>query len=88
MSKTTVLPLEPDLPEWGRRLTRYRKEQDLSQVELAERLARATGQKLDQSYVSKIERGVRPPTDAQKTALARILKTTVWLLFPYPDDLR
>lgn len=85
-NRTQVLPLEPDVAMWGRRLTRRRIEQKLSQVELGQRLAKLTGQKLDQSYISKLERGVRPPTDAQKTALARILATTVWALFPYPDD--
>ena len=89
MSKTvTVVPLEPDLNVWGHRLAQRRNEQGFSQVELGQKLAAMTGQKLDQSYISKLERGVRPPTDAQKTALARILATTVWALFPYPDDVR
>lgn len=83
-----LAPLEPDLDEWGRRLAARRGKRRLSQVELARRLALMTGQKTDQSLISKLERGIRPPTEAQRTALARILNTTVWALFPYPDDVR
>jgi transcriptional regulator with XRE-family HTH domain len=58
----------------------------MSQTTLGRRLADMTDQKLDQSYVSKVERGDRPPTEAQRTAIARILASTVWALFPYPED--
>jgi len=88
MGNTKAAPLEPDLTLWGERVAAARGERELSQVVLAARLAKATGLKIDQSYVSKIERGLRAPTEAQRTALARILKTTVWALFPYPDDVR
>ena len=89
MSETAdVLPLEPDLELWGHRIAERRAKLHFSQVQLAGYLTRVTGQKLDQSYVSKLERGVRAPTEPQRTALARILSTTVWALFPYPDDVR
>jgi transcriptional regulator with XRE-family HTH domain len=88
MGNTKAAPLDPDLALWGARVADRRGELALSQVVLAERLAKTTGDKIDQSYVSKIERGLRAPTERQRTAFARVLKTTVWALFPYPDDVR
>jgi len=52
----------------------------VSQVDLAARL-QILGLKIDQSAVSKIERGRRPVLDLEIVALAKALKVSVaWLL--------
>ncbi len=91
MSKTThaaAAPVEPDLEEWGRRITRFRKFKGLSQTELAERLSEQLRREVPQTVISRFELGKRLPTEAHRIALARVLEVPIAVLFPYPDDVR
>jgi transcriptional regulator with XRE-family HTH domain len=65
---------------WAESLRRARLAADLTQVELAA-LARVTQQR-----ISAWESGLSVPRDEARVRLARVLRTTVADLFPYPDN--
>jgi transcriptional regulator with XRE-family HTH domain len=62
---------------WGRKVRQRREALGLTQDQVAEMT------RLDQSTISRIERG-KCPSDEQKMLLAAALRATPDLLFPYP----
>lgn len=65
--------------DWGHRIEDARKALELTQAGLSTALG------VSQQLVSLWERGVTPPKDEMRFALARILKSSVYDLFPFPE---
>lgn len=69
----------PDLrSQWGNAVRERRKQQGLTQWELA------TAANIQQGTLSKIERGEFAPADALRIAIAQALECEVVDLFAYP----
>lgn len=65
---------------WGQRIRAQRKSLGLSQAHVSELLGTT------QEQLSRWENGIYAPVDSMRVELARVLRTTVADLFPYPDD--
>jgi len=64
----------------GSRVRKARKESRITQMDLAARL-QVLGINIDRSAISKLESGVRPVTDVEVAAIARVLKVPISWLF-------
>jgi len=64
----------------GSRVSKARKEQKITQMELAARL-QISGIKIDRPAISKLESGRRPVSDIEVAAIAKALKVPISWLF-------
>ena len=69
----------------GSRVRKARKESRITQMDLAARL-QVLGINIDRSAISKLESGVRPVTDVEVTAIARVLKVPISWLFEESNE--
>ena len=64
----------------GSRVLKARKESGTTQMELVARL-QVLGIRIDRPVISKLESGIRPATDIQVAAIAKLLKVPISWLF-------
>lgn len=72
---------KPLYEDWGRRIIEARKARGWSQKELASRC------KVDQTAVTKWERGISAPSEPNKVRIAQVLEIDARDLFPLPTRL-
>lgn len=70
----------------GLRIRKARKEARITQMKLAAEL-QLLGIKIDRTSITKLESGIRPVTDIEIVAIAKILKVEVPQLFKDSDKL-
>lgn len=69
----------------GSRVRRARKEAGITQMKLAAQL-QLLGIKIDRSSIAKLESGIRPASDIEIAAIARILNVPIAWLFEDSDS--